>query len=229
MVDDLDVPGPSAPGELGGRRSSRRRRSRAGATPPAARRRARRRSRLERGPLVEDRHQDRERVGLKLHGYTLRNGAPLPAQRRSSFRAGSRSCDAYGRPASPVRLAVRQVLSIARLHACDGRRPGGSRADDREGYTHAVLGMKLIFWGSLGGLAWTHAGYPVAAGIAARIRPRPAAQERRGRTVRDRHRPCVQRRGSDRAATGKPSLARLPRRTSLQHRHRVRRFERSDA
>jgi cellulose synthase/poly-beta-1,6-N-acetylglucosamine synthase-like glycosyltransferase len=35
-----------------------------------------------------------------------------------------------------------------------------------------VLG-KVLFWGSLGALAWTHAGYPLAAGIAARLRPRP--------------------------------------------------------
>jgi cellulose synthase/poly-beta-1,6-N-acetylglucosamine synthase-like glycosyltransferase len=35
-----------------------------------------------------------------------------------------------------------------------------------------VLG-KVLFWGSLGALAWTHAGYPLAAGFAARLRPRP--------------------------------------------------------
>lgn len=32
---------------------------------------------------------------------------------------------------------------------------------------------KLVFWGSLGALAWTHAGYPAAMGILARVRPRP--------------------------------------------------------
>jgi len=30
-----------------------------------------------------------------------------------------------------------------------------------------------MFWGSLGALAWTHAGYPVAMGVLARLRPRP--------------------------------------------------------
>jgi cellulose synthase/poly-beta-1,6-N-acetylglucosamine synthase-like glycosyltransferase len=35
-----------------------------------------------------------------------------------------------------------------------------------------VLGLKIVFWGSLGALAWTHAGYPVAAGLAARLRGR---------------------------------------------------------
>jgi cellulose synthase/poly-beta-1,6-N-acetylglucosamine synthase-like glycosyltransferase len=30
-----------------------------------------------------------------------------------------------------------------------------------------------VFWGSLAALAWTHAGYPVAAGLLARARPRP--------------------------------------------------------
>jgi glycosyltransferase involved in cell wall biosynthesis len=38
--------------------------------------------------------------------------------------------------------------------------------------------LKALFWGSLGALAWTHAGYPAAAAIAARIRPRPVRKER---------------------------------------------------
>ena len=33
--------------------------------------------------------------------------------------------------------------------------------------------LKALFWGSLGALAWTHAGYPVAAAALARLRPRP--------------------------------------------------------
>jgi cellulose synthase/poly-beta-1,6-N-acetylglucosamine synthase-like glycosyltransferase len=32
---------------------------------------------------------------------------------------------------------------------------------------------KTVFWGSLGALAWTHVGYPVAAAALARLRPRP--------------------------------------------------------
>jgi glycosyltransferase involved in cell wall biosynthesis len=32
---------------------------------------------------------------------------------------------------------------------------------------------KVVFWGSLGALAWTHAGYPLAAAALARVRPRP--------------------------------------------------------
>jgi glycosyltransferase involved in cell wall biosynthesis len=32
--------------------------------------------------------------------------------------------------------------------------------------------LKLLFWTSLGGLAWTHAGYPTAVALAARLRPR---------------------------------------------------------
>jgi cellulose synthase/poly-beta-1,6-N-acetylglucosamine synthase-like glycosyltransferase len=39
-----------------------------------------------------------------------------------------------------------------------------------------VLG-KALFWGSLGALAWTHAGYPLAAGLAARLRPRPVRKD----------------------------------------------------
>jgi glycosyltransferase involved in cell wall biosynthesis len=32
---------------------------------------------------------------------------------------------------------------------------------------------RATFWGSLGALAWTHAGYPLAMGVLARVRPRP--------------------------------------------------------
>ena len=37
--------------------------------------------------------------------------------------------------------------------------------------------LKTLFWGSLGALAWTHVGYPVAAEIAARMRPRPVRKD----------------------------------------------------
>ncbi len=37
--------------------------------------------------------------------------------------------------------------------------------------------LKTVFWGSLGALAWTHLGYPVAAEIAARIRTRPVRRD----------------------------------------------------
>lgn len=33
--------------------------------------------------------------------------------------------------------------------------------------------VKALLWGSLGALAWAHVGYPAAAGLAARLRPRP--------------------------------------------------------
>jgi cellulose synthase/poly-beta-1,6-N-acetylglucosamine synthase-like glycosyltransferase len=36
---------------------------------------------------------------------------------------------------------------------------------------------KALFWGSLGALAWTHAGYPAAMGVLARVRPRPVARD----------------------------------------------------
>ncbi len=36
---------------------------------------------------------------------------------------------------------------------------------------------KTLFWGSLGALAWTHAGYPAAMGLLARLRPRPIRRE----------------------------------------------------
>jgi cellulose synthase/poly-beta-1,6-N-acetylglucosamine synthase-like glycosyltransferase len=36
-----------------------------------------------------------------------------------------------------------------------------------------VLVAKVLFWSSLGALAWTHVGYPLAAAALARLRPRP--------------------------------------------------------
>jgi len=36
---------------------------------------------------------------------------------------------------------------------------------------------KVVFWGSLGALAWTHVGYPAALGVLARLRPRPVRRE----------------------------------------------------
>jgi glycosyltransferase involved in cell wall biosynthesis len=36
---------------------------------------------------------------------------------------------------------------------------------------------KAVFWGSLGALSWTHAGYPTAMGVLARLRPRPVRRE----------------------------------------------------
>ena len=36
---------------------------------------------------------------------------------------------------------------------------------------------KVVFWGSLGALAWTHVGYPAAMGALARLRPRPVRRE----------------------------------------------------
>jgi glycosyltransferase involved in cell wall biosynthesis len=37
--------------------------------------------------------------------------------------------------------------------------------------------VRALFWGALGALAWTHAGYPAAIGLLARLRPRAVARE----------------------------------------------------
>jgi glycosyltransferase involved in cell wall biosynthesis len=37
--------------------------------------------------------------------------------------------------------------------------------------------MRKVFWGSLAALAWTHAGYPAAAALAARLAPRPVRRK----------------------------------------------------
>ena len=38
-----------------------------------------------------------------------------------------------------------------------------------------MIVVKALFWGSVGAVAWTHAGYPLAAAVAARLRPRGVA------------------------------------------------------
>jgi cellulose synthase/poly-beta-1,6-N-acetylglucosamine synthase-like glycosyltransferase len=39
-----------------------------------------------------------------------------------------------------------------------------------------VLALEIIFWTSLGLIVWTHFGYPLAAGLLARLRPHPVAK-----------------------------------------------------
>jgi cellulose synthase/poly-beta-1,6-N-acetylglucosamine synthase-like glycosyltransferase len=39
-----------------------------------------------------------------------------------------------------------------------------------------VLVLEIIFWAALGLIVWTHLGYPLAAGLLARLRPRPVAK-----------------------------------------------------
>jgi cellulose synthase/poly-beta-1,6-N-acetylglucosamine synthase-like glycosyltransferase len=45
--------------------------------------------------------------------------------------------------------------------------------DLRGKYSSLVPVVKTLFWGAFAALAWTHVGYPLAAGLAARLRPRP--------------------------------------------------------
>ncbi|HYX76602.1 MAG TPA: glycosyltransferase family 2 protein [Gaiellaceae bacterium] len=40
-----------------------------------------------------------------------------------------------------------------------------------------MIVLKALFWGSLGALAWTHAGYPAAAAVAGRLRPKRVRKE----------------------------------------------------
>ena len=40
-----------------------------------------------------------------------------------------------------------------------------------------MFAAKTLFWGALGGLAWTHVGYPLAAGALARVRERRVAKD----------------------------------------------------
>jgi len=43
--------------------------------------------------------------------------------------------------------------------------------------------VRAAFWGSLGALAWTHAGYPLAMGVLARVRPRPVRKAEQAPSV----------------------------------------------
>ena len=78
-------------------------------------------------------------------------------------------------------------------------------------YNRQVPVVKTLFWGALGALAWTHVGYPLAAGLAARLRPRPVRASRLG-AAGDGDRRGARRGGGDRAAAGEPARARLSRR-----------------
>ena len=81
-----------------------------------------------------------------------------------------------------LREAAREVGHVQRgtahVQTCDHpqdadrARGHGARAYP---YTRAVPVLKTLFWGSLGALAWTHVGYPLAAG---RARPRAGAPRR---------------------------------------------------
>src|SRR5262249_51654310 len=59
-------------------------------------------------------------------------------------------------------------------------RRGGGRPHRRHGAISRTRSRdagrviaRTTFWGALGALAWTHAGYPLAMGVLARVRPRP--------------------------------------------------------
>ena len=68
---------------------------------------------------------------------------------------------------------------------------------------------KALFWSSLGALAWTHAGYPLAVAALARVRSEARPQARH-RAHRQLHRCGARRGGRDRAAAREPARARLP-------------------
>ena len=70
--------------------------------------------------------------------------------------------------------------------------------------------VKTLFWGSLGALAWTHVGYPAAAGIVARLRPRPVRKDESYEPDGDGDRRRTQRGGGHRAPARERARARLP-------------------
>ena len=64
--------------------------------------------------------------------------------------------------------AITRSTRIGRPFA-DGRSSRRETSRDTRNYTRADgRVLKTLFWGSLGALAWTHVGYPLAAGALAR-------------------------------------------------------------
>src|SRR5438132_2204274 len=53
------------------------------------------------------------------------------------------------------------------------RSPSAATASSSARCGSSVLLLKAFFYGSLGALAWTHVGYPLAASAVARVRRRP--------------------------------------------------------
>ena len=94
-------------------------------------------------------------------------------------------------------------------------------------YTAPVPVLKTVFWGSLGALAWTHLGYPVAVEIAARLRRDQCARRGAAEPSVAVIVAALQRGAGDRAAAREPPCTRLSRRQARGHR-RVRRVHRSN-
>ena len=68
----------------------------------------------------------------------------------------------------------------ARDHPQHADRAGGHRARAYREHRATLARCrvaKTLFWGSLGALAWTHVGYPLAAGALARVRERRVAKD----------------------------------------------------
>ena len=120
-------------------------------------------------------------------------GRPPGASSRRRTRARRRGSCARSAAASSSRPAGPDLVARTIREAADGafdldgdgtarprvrRGGGGPRRRDgavsraRPGDARRVI-ARVVFWGSLGALAWTHAGYPLAMGVLARMRPRP--------------------------------------------------------
>ena len=134
----------------------------------------------------------------------VRRARGRPRRRHGALpRARPGASEAAGRPSrsrrrSPVVLSCAAALGSL---ASAALRPqvvgGGSSAAP----TIARVIGRAVFWGSLGALAWTHAGYPAAMGVLARVRPRPVARGRRRRPPSRSSSPRTTRRRSSAAAS----------------------------
>src|SRR5256714_9237196 len=101
-------------------------------------------------------------------GLALRVQEPLRPGRRARVR---------NRQSDPRRVGV------PRPRRGDRRRRLRPLLPCIPGYFAAMIVLKALFWGSLGALAWTHAGYPAATAVAARLRPKRVRKDQITPTV----------------------------------------------
>src|SRR5262249_48285091 len=143
---------------------------------PALRRAGARPVRLRRAqPAL--RHSRRRATGDRLGRSGQRDGAGRVwgRVRRGTAAGASRT----RRPCHPRRVrrqARSRRLGTPRPRLRDRRGRPGRRARPLPPRAPGAAGVKKLFWGSAAAPAWTHVGDPLAAALAARLRPDPVAR-----------------------------------------------------
>ena len=171
----------------------------------------------------------------KLLFYEAAGWARRTASRSSIWGAGSAgartrsgSSSSASRPTRATSSGSASSSTTRRPTARSGATRTGSTASSRPtapAGRDVLTRTKGVFWGAPPRLAWTHAGYPLAAAVLARTRPRPCAAT--NDAVRDVDRPRPRRGRRDRGPRREPARARLPGRAA-RDRGRLRRLRGRD-